>query len=157
MEDYARLPLASRRYIVRALDFGLRRGDYMARWAGSFFDMPANLARADLYAGIANVRPTVSVGAPLAASADALLRRCTAFDLQYDEMHHFMAYRFLYERLFGAGIRPHLAQAYSGAASSPSLTAEGRRQALAGITMFEQTEEHFDADEPQFFPEWDGD
>lgn len=157
MEQYARLPLASRRYIVRALDFGLKRGDYMARWAGSFFDMPTNLARADVYSGISIVRPTISVGAGLPESVDVLLRRCTGFDLQFEEMSDFTAYNFLYERLFGAGIRPYLAAAYSAAASSPTLTADARRKALSGITMFEQTEENFGGDEPQFYPEWDGD
>lgn len=157
MAQYARFPLATRRYIVKALDFGLPRGDFMARWAGGFFDIPMNLARADLYAGIRLARPLLDTRQPVPENVRALIDRCAAFDLHHDEMHDFVAFEFLYARLFGAAVRPVLPAAYTGAAISDRLTPEGKQSALSGIAMHEQIADSFDAEEPSFFPEWDGD
>ena len=156
MDEYARLPMATRRYIVKALDFGLKRGDFMARWAGSFFDTSLLIARADVYGGILDARRMLTRGS-VPSSVETLAARCAKFDLQNDEMHSFPAFSFLYERLFGPPLRPLLANLYSTAATSPDITPEGRASALAGITMFEQTECDFEIYEALFFPEWDGD
>lgn len=157
MAQYARFPLVTRRYIVKALDFGLPRGDFMARWPSSFFDLSTNLARAELYAGIRLSRTLLDTGKSIPDNVRALIDRCAAFDLQHDEMHDFVAFEFLYARLFGAAVRPVLPAAYTSAAMSDRLTKEGCRSALVGIAMHEQIADSFDTEEPSFYPEWDGD
>src|SRR3546814_17498114 len=54
----------------------------------------------------------------------------SAFDLGQDRLCSFSAYRFLYERLLGAGSRPWLPGAFCAAASLPPLHPEKRRALL---------------------------
>ncbi|MDR7102308.1 hypothetical protein [Croceicoccus sp. BE223] len=139
------------------MDFALPRGDYMARWPTSFFDLHTNHTRAKVYSGIPRVRPLPKVSGPLPLGVKALLDRCAAYDLQHAEMQDFVAFEFLYARLFGAAVRPFLPAAYMAAASSARLPLTTQRAAMGGIAMHEQIADTFDPEEPSFFPEWDGD
>ena len=53
----------------------------------------------------------------------------SAFDLARGELEGFASYRFLYERLIGAAIRPWLPAAFRAAAVLPTISPE-RRVAL---------------------------
>ena len=53
----------------------------------------------------------------------------SAFDLGQDRLASFGAYRFLYERLIGANVRPWLPGAFCAAAALPHLHPEKRRTA----------------------------
>lgn len=159
MRLFAAFSTDTRRYIVRALDFGLPRGEPMKRWAGSFFDIGPLLARADLYAAIPDVRRLLTGGLALERSAPAfiVIQRCADFDLSWNEMADFASFGFLYERLFGPGVRPWLTSVFTAAATSPNIVQEAGSAMLRTVTMFDGPEWNSGEPAPRFMPEWDGD
>jgi hypothetical protein len=78
----------------------------------------------------------------------------SAFDLGQDRLQSFGAYRFLYERLLGAGARPWLPGAFCAAAALPHLHPERRRVLLQSISEAAATAPGWSTREPAFFPEW---
>lgn len=157
MALFAAFPLATRRYIVRALDFGLPRGKPLVRWADSFFDIPMNLARLDLYLAFPAVRERfASGGVERWMSEFTAVQRAADFDLQWPEIASFVPFRFLYERLAGPMLAPWLPSIFGAAATSPKLSEESRAEALATLTMFD-TQEIERTTAPTFYPDWDGD
>jgi hypothetical protein len=78
----------------------------------------------------------------------------TAFDLGQDRLPDFASYRFLYERLIGAAVRPWLPGAFCAAAALPHLHPERRRALLQSISEAAATAPGWSNREPAFFPEW---
>ncbi len=78
----------------------------------------------------------------------------TAFDLGQDRLPDFASYRFLYERLIGAAVRPWLPGAFCAAAALPHLHPEKRRALLQSISEAAATAPGWSNREPVFFPEW---
>src|SRR5207245_2645 len=83
-----------------------------------------------------------------------MLTTITAFDLGQDRLPDFAAYRFLYERLIGASVRPWLPGAFCAAAALPHLHPEKRRVLLQSISEAAATAPGRSNREPAFFPEW---
>ncbi len=83
-----------------------------------------------------------------------LLVRVSAFDLGQDRLPGFGPYRFLYERLLGAQVRPWLPAAFCAAASLPHLQPARRRALLHSISEAAATAPGWSLREPVFFPEW---
>ncbi len=75
-------------------------------------------------------------------------------DLGQNRLNSFSAYRFLYERLIGAGSRPWLPGAFCAAASLPHLHPERRRALLQSISEAAATAPGWSTREPTFYPEW---
>ena len=78
----------------------------------------------------------------------------TAFDLGQDRLPNFSAYRFLYERLLGAGSRPWLPGGFCAAASLPHLHPERRKTLLMTVGESVATAPGWSSREPAFFPSW---
>jgi hypothetical protein len=78
----------------------------------------------------------------------------SAFDLGQERLSSFSAYRFLYERLLGAGARPWLPGAFCAAASLPNLHPDRRRALLQSISEAAATAIGWSNREPSFYPEW---
>ena len=160
MALYAAFPEETRRYIVRALDFGLPRGDPLKRWEPQpSLWMGNSLARLDRYKPIPELRRRIAADPGhvcFGSETQGLLFQITAFDLQFSELGTFTAYRFLYERLFGPGVRRWLVPAFSAAATSAALVPEWRRTLMSTLGMFDVDDEG-DMTPATFFPDWDGD
>src|SRR3546814_19894270 len=77
----------------------------------------------------------------------------SAFDLGQDRLCSFSAYRFLYERLFGAGSRPWLPGAFCAAASLPPLHPAKRRALLQSISEAAAQAVGWSNREPPFYPD----
>ena len=77
----------------------------------------------------------------------------SAFDLGQDRLCSFSAYRFLYERLIGAGVRPWLPSAFCAAASLPHLHPEKRRKLLQSISEAAATAPGWSSRSPAFYPQ----
>ena len=77
-----------------------------------------------------------------------------AFDLGQDRLPSFAAYRFLYERLLGAGARPWLPAAFCAASALPHLHPDRRRLLLQSISESAATAPGWSNREPVFWPEW---
>jgi len=78
----------------------------------------------------------------------------TAFDLGQGRLTTFSAYRFLYERLIGAEVRPWLPAAFCAAAALPHLHPELRRKLLQSISEAAATASGWSTRQPAFFPAW---
>ena len=82
------------------------------------------------------------------------LIRVSAFDMAQERLSTFSAYRFLYERLLGAAIRPWLPAAFCAAAALPQIRPERRKKLLHSISEAAATAPGWSSREPCFYPEW---
>lgn len=153
MQEFATFPKGAQRYIRRSLDVGLRRRDPVKRWARSPVEAENIRAQQRVYRRLEEIRrkvpddlaiePMVSLIAPLVT--------ISAFDLA--QLPCFSAYRFLYERLIGAAVRPWLPSAFCAAAALPHLHPEQRRALLESVGEAASWP-IWSRREPGFIPEW---
>lgn len=156
MKEFASFPAATQRYIRRSLDIGLGREDALARWSRDVIESASIMAQARVYGRLEHIRDLVPDDSGLDAVEPFLapLITITAFDLGQDRLNCFGAYRFLYERLVGAHVRPWLPGAFCAAAALPHLHPEKRRILLQSISEAAATAPGWSNREPAFFPEW---
>ena len=133
MKEFAGFPAATQRYVRRSLDIGLDRDG--AR------DGPQDGVPDD--SGLDAIEPFLS---PLVTLA--------AFDLGQGRLTTFSAFRFLYERLIGAEVRPWLPAAFCSAAALPHLHPDLRRKLLQSISEAAATASGWSNRQPAFFPQW---
>jgi hypothetical protein len=156
MQEFAGFAKGTQRYIRRSLDVGLGRRDAARRWARDPSETATILAQSKLYERLDAIRaaipddPDVALMEPMMAP----LIFVTAYDLSQRRLDCFQAYRFLYERLLGAAIRPWLPGAFCAAASLPHLHPETRKGLLATLSQSAATAPGWSSREPVFFPEW---
>ena len=155
LEEFASFSKGTERYIRRSLDIGLRRRDAVARWARTDEEAESIRAQQAVYRHLDEIRgqiPDDVTLEPMAATVAALVT-VTAFDLAQGWLPSFAAYRFLYERLLGARVRPWLPAAFCAAASLPHLHPD-RRQELVVSAADAIACRGWSAREPRFIPEW---
>jgi len=156
MKEFAGFTSATQRYIRRSLDIGLGRGDALGMWSRDLVEAASIRAQAKLYARLDEIRETVpeDSGLERVESFMAPLVTMSAFDLGQERLTSFGAYRFLYERLIGAGARPWLPGAFCAAAALPHLHPDRRRALLQSISEAAATAPGWSNREPSFYPEW---
>lgn len=156
MKEFAGFPAATQRYIRRSLDIGLDREDAMARWSRDVVEAASIRAQARLYAALPDIRAIIPDDSGLDAVEPLLapLIGVSAFDLGQGRLTTFSAYRFLYERLIGAAVRPWLPAAFCAAAALPHLHPELRRKLLQSISEAAATASGWSNRQPAFFPHW---
>ena len=155
MEEFASFPKGTDRYIRRSLDIGLRRRDAVRRWARTDAEAESIRAQDFLYGRLDEIRgriPDDVAIAPMGSMVAALVA-LSAFDLSQGWLPSFAAYRFLYERLLGAAVRPWLPAAFCAAASLPHLHPD-RRRALLETAVDAVKCTGWSNREPRFVPEW---
>lgn len=156
MMEFASFPKGTERYIRRSLDIGLSRRDAVNWWSRN--EAEEVLIRAqqqayrrldeirDLMPGESRVQGTPALMAPLV--------EVSAFDLCQGWLIGFGPYRFLYERLLGAAIRPWLPAAFSAAAMLPQIQPEDRLALLRSLGEEAISCAGWSTREPKFIPEW---
>lgn len=156
MKEFAGFPAATQRYIRRSLDVGFHRADALDRWSRDVIEAASIRAQAKLYDRLEHIREAVPDDSGLEGVEPffAPLVTVSAFDLGQDRVGSFAAYRFLYERLIGAHVRPWLPGAFCAAAALPHLHPEKRRRLLQSISEAAATAPGWSNREPCFFPEW---
>jgi hypothetical protein len=156
MKEFASFPASTQRYIRRSLDVGLGREDALARWSRDVIESASIMAQARVYTRLDHIRDLVPDDSGLDAIEPFLspLITVSAFDLGQDRLASFGAYRFLYERLIGANVRPWLPGAFCAAAALPHLHPEKRRVLLQSISEAAATAPGWSNREPVFYPEW---
>jgi hypothetical protein len=156
MKEFATFPAAAQRYIRRSLDVAFHRTDALEIWSREAEERVSIQKQLVCYAALAEVR--AHVPEDLGLGADPLffgtLVQLSEFDLVQGRLTSFAAYRFLYERLLGATIRPWLSPAFCAAASLPSLHPSLRRMLLKSMSEAAATSSSWSAREPSFYPEW---
>ena len=155
MQEFAKFGGAAQRYIRRSLDVAFDRRAALDHWSQEPITARAIEKQRHAYAGLADVRATIPVALSLPVSdfvGRLILISC--FDLAQGQLPHFTAYRFLYERLLGAAIRPWLPAAFCGASSLPHIHPSQRSVLLRSISEAATTAPGWSAQEPLFFPAW---
>ena len=156
MKEFAGFAAATQRYIRRSLDIGLDRDDAMTRWSRDVVEAASIRAQAHHYVALPDLRERVPDDSGLGELEPFLapLVTVTAFDLGQGRLTSFSAYRFLYERLISASVRPWLPAAFCAAAALPNLHPDLRRKLLQSISEAAATASGWSNRQPQFFPYW---
>src|SRR3954452_7176832 len=132
MKEFAAFSASTQRYIRRSLDIGLGRRDAMRRWSRDAAEASSIRAQERIYRRLDHIRANVPDDSGLDEMEPLMgsLVTVTAFHLGQDRLPDFASYRFLYERLIGAAVRPWLPCAFCAAAALPHLPPEKRRALL---------------------------
>jgi hypothetical protein len=156
MKEFASFSKGTQRYIRRSLDIGLGRRDAMKRWSRDVGEAASIRAQERIYGRLDQIRASVPDDSGLDAMEPVMAPLITmaAFDLGQDRLPDFASFRFLYERLIGASIRPWLPAAFCSASALPHLHPERRRALLQSISEAAATAPGWSNREPVFFPEW---
>ena len=156
LKEFASFTNAEQRYIRRSLEVAFQRADAAEHWARGVIEAATIGQQASVYDAVGKIRSLIPDGidAGPAATLIAALMPITAFDLEQGKLTSFAAYRFLYERLIGADVRPWLVSAFCGAAALPSIHPELRTELLQSLARDDVAAAGWSIHEPLFFPEW---
>jgi hypothetical protein len=157
MKEFAAFGPAEQRYICRSLDVAARGADALAIWPRGPKEAASMKAQGRLYRTLLEViRNSLPDDIGIDATAEIIgpLITISAFDLGEGKIECFAAYRFLYERLIGASVRPWLPSAFVAAAALPYLHPDLRKSLLASISAGEAAALGWSNAEPAFIPEW---
>ena len=153
MQEFGAFDPAAQYYIRRSLDAARDPELALDRWARSDDEADGVRAQGHLYRLLPDLRRSVSVRGAMAA-ADALLFpliTLSVFDLGSGGLATFAQYRFLYERLLGADIRPWLPGAFAAAAALPHMLPNQSQALLASLG---DLTDRWSSREPTFYPSW---
>jgi hypothetical protein len=156
MKEFAGFSAAAQRYIRRSLDVAYDRKDAVALWSRDSVEAAAIDAQRGIYDRLPEIRALApnSVTIEDAELFLAPLITISAFDLGQGRIDNFAGYRFLYERLIGADVRPWLPAAFCAAASMPHLPPAKCTALLQSIIEAAATATGWSMRPPSFFPEW---
>lgn len=156
LREFASFTPCEQRFIKRSLDVGLGRQDAFKLWARDSEETASirrqYVAYQDLKC-LRTMRPD-DIGFEDLEAFMGKLVRMAAFDLAQDRISSFSAFRFLYERLLGAWVRPWLPGAFCGAAALPQIRPDRRKTLLHSISEAAATAPGWSDREPSFYPEW---
>ena len=156
LREFAGFTPCEQRYIKRSLDIGLGRHDAFKLWARDAAEVASIRGQYVVYQELKTLRGAL----PEETSFEGLeefigkLARVAAFDLAQERIASFSAFRFLYERLLGADVRPWLPSAFCAAAALPQIRPDRRKHLLQSISEAAATAPGWSTREPCFFPEW---
>ena len=156
MREFATFSKGTQRYIRRSLDIGLNRRDAVKRWSRDIGEAASIRAQERVYRRLDFIRGHVPDDSGLDEMEPLMapLITMSAFDLGQDRLGCFASYRFLYERLIGANIRPWLPAAFCASAALPHLHPARRRALLQSISEAAATAPGWSNREPMFMPDW---
>lgn len=156
LREFASFAAGEQRYIKRSLDIGLGRQDAFRLWARDAGESAAIRSQYVAYQDLKALRQMIPPDSGLDAIETFMgkLVRLAAFDLGQERLASFGAFRFLYERLLGAAVRPYLPSAFCAAAALPQIRPERRRGLLQSISEAAATAPGWSPRAPSFFPEW---
>lgn len=155
MKEFAVLSPGAQRYICRSLDVAHDRQPGSGDGGQDPGEARAYDKQRRIYARLADIRRALpdELGAGDAEFLGNLIL-VACHDLAQAKLDSFCAFRFLYERLLGAAIRPWLPAAFCGAASLPQIHPSQRAALLKSITEAAATAAAWSEREPVFFPDW---
>jgi hypothetical protein len=156
MQEFASFAKGTQRYIRRSLDIGFLRSNAIGLWARDPEEVEAMRVQQTAYLRLDAIRAAIPDDSAIEQGEKLLgqLVAISAFDLGEGRLPSFPAYRFLYERLAGAAVRPWLPAAFCAAATMPHLHPDDRRTLLQSISEAAATAAGWSIREPSFFPQW---
>ena len=156
IKEFAAFDKGTQRYLRRSLDVAFQRGDAVEKWARDVVEEAAIKAQMRVYDRLDELRAAVPEDTGLGPLERFMgpLVAISAFDLGQGRIGGFSPYRFLYERLLGAGVRPWLPAGFCAAAALPSIHPDKRRGLLQSISEAVATASGWSGREPSFVPEY---
>ncbi|PWL25199.1 MAG: hypothetical protein DCO98_02260 [Altererythrobacter sp. XM-24bin4] len=156
MREFANFSAAEQRYIKRSLDIGLGRQDAFKLWARNEGENAAIRSQYIAYQELKTLQEIIPHDATIHGIEAFIgkLVRVAVFDLSQDKISCFSAFRFLYERLLGADVRPWLPSAFCAASALPQIRPESRKQLLQSLSEAAATAPGWSDREPAFYPEY---
>lgn len=156
MREFAGFKPAEQRYIKQALDVGLSRQDAFKLWARDEDENAAICGQYVAYQDLQELREAIPEEGAIDEAAPFVgkLTRVAAFDLGQERLISFSAFRFLYERLLGARVRPWLPSVFCAAAALPQIRPSQRKILLQSLSEAAATAPGWSMREPYFFPEY---
>lgn len=156
IQEFGSFPAETQYYIRRSLDVAFAREFDVSRWARSEDEAVSIRTQRTIYRALSVIRGSIPFGAELTAADSFLfpLMAVSVFDLSDGAIETFSQFRFLYERLLGADIRPWLHSAFAAAAALPHQPLRRREAFFASLggTLTDR----WSFREPVFFPKWLG-
>ena len=156
MREFASFSPCEQRFIRRNLDIGLGRCDAFKLWARNSSENVAIRRQYVAYQDLKALRRSI----PGADGGEAIspfmgqLSRLASFDLAQERLDGFSPFRFLYERLLGADVRPWLPSAFCAAAALPQIRPGRRKMLLQSLSEAAATAPGWSDRAPSFFPEY---
>jgi len=156
MREFASFKPCEHRYIRRRLDIGLGRQDAFKLWARDAGENASIRTQYVTYQELKGLRSAIpsSEGFETIDGFLGKLTRIAAFDLSQERISSFPAFRFLYERLLGAHVRPWLPSAFCAAAALPQIRPERRKILLQSLSEAAATAPGWSDAKPNFYPEF---
>ena len=157
MKEFATFTAAEQRYIRRSLEVAAMGVTAADRWCRNAGEAESITAQARLYRTmIEPIRQSVPDGIDADAAAELLpmLINLASFDLAQARLSSFSAFRFLYERLLGAAVRPWLPSAFLAAAALPGLHPSDRKALLGSVSATDAAAPGWSIRPAVFTPEW---
>ena len=154
--EFAGFGAKTQRYIKRSLDVGLGRRDAVRLWSRDDEETASIRKQYAVYGNLVSLRADVPTKCRVSEQADFMARLVplATFDLAQEKLECFSAFRFLYERLISADVRPWLPSAFCGAAALPQIQPERRKMLLQSISEAAATAPAWSDRAPVFYPEW---
>ncbi|MFB0611920.1 hypothetical protein [Aurantiacibacter poecillastricola] len=155
MREFAGFAEHEQNFIERSLDIAMGRGDAFKTWVCGPRDQRTIRSQYLAYRELKRLRSQIPSDDGLDGVETLLgpLMRISAQDLAMEQLDSFSAYRFLYERLLGAAVRPYLPAAFCAAAALPQIRPYRRRMLLQSLSEAAATAPGWSKKEPCFFPE----
>ncbi|MEO9461853.1 MAG: hypothetical protein ABJ242_03870 [Marinomonas sp.] len=156
MREFASFQPCEQRYIKRALDIGLGRHDAFKLWARDENENTEIRRQYIAYQELKTLRGVIPMDDALEPVTEFVgrLMRIAAFDLGQEKLTSFSAFRFLYERLLGADVRPWLPSVFCSAAALPQIRPDHRKVLLQSLSEAAATAPGWSTREPNFYPEY---
>ena len=157
MKEFATFTAAEQRYIRRSLEVAASGIAAADRWCRNAGEADSITAQARLYRTLVQaVRLSIPDDIDTDAAVDLMLplMNLAAFDLSQRKLSSFSAFRFLYERLLGAKVRPWLPSAFLAASALPGLHPSDRKALLASVGESDAVAHGWSIRECVFTPEW---
>lgn len=156
LREFASFTACEQRYIKRSLDIGLGRQDAFKLWARDASESASIRSQYVVYQELKTLRAAIPADTGFEALEAFIgkLVRVAAFDLAQERIDSFSAFRFLYERLLGADVRPFLPSAFCAAAALPQIRPDKRKHLLQSISEAAATAPGWSSRAPSFYPEW---
>ena len=156
IQEFGSFAVDAQHFIGRSLDVAFAPEFEMRRWARSEEEANDIGIQQSMYRALPAIRRSIPRDSESAA-ADSFLSALIAvsiFDLSGGALETFSHYRFLYERLLGAGARPWLEWAFAAAAALPHHAPQKSDALLASLG--DDPTKRWSSREPAFYPVWLG-
>jgi hypothetical protein len=156
IQEFGSFSVDVQRYIGRSLDIAFYPDVPPAAWARDARETDDIHAQKQVYNLLHDIRAAMPKDHAYVDPEAFLfpLMGVTAFDVTCSPIISFGQYRFLYERLLGAAVRPWLPGAFASAAALPHFPSDVREVLLASTTN--ALTDEWSMVEPSFYPQWLG-